>query len=140
MEGAFVALYRYKSSQSFLVPRSVRNITWTKNTRPSGYSAVARQVAQHSTMQRVHYMRNGCPEDDSNRVEILYNATCYRPLVIAKILICEITCLLQVVILNDIPNLYEYVDINQLTPCLGGTLNYEHQEWVQHRTVSHIFI
>ena len=115
MEGAFVALYRYKSSQSFLVPRSARNITWTKNTRPSGYSAVARQVAQH-------------------------NATCNRPLVIAKILICGINCLLQVVILNDIPNLYEYVDINQLTPCLGGTLDYEHQEWVQHRTVSHIFI
>lgn len=43
----------------------------------------------------------------------------------------------QVEILNDVSSLYENVDKDQLTPCLGGTLNYDHQEWVQHRTVSH---
>ena len=43
---------------------------------------------------------------------------------------------LKVVILNDVGSLYEYVDKTQLTPCLGGSLNYNHQDWVQHRTVS----
>jgi hypothetical protein len=43
---------------------------------------------------------------------------------------------LQVVILNDVGSLYKYVDKTELTPCLGGTLNYDHQDWVQHRTVS----
>lgn len=46
----------------------------------------------------------------------------------------NLPCNFKVVILNDIPNLHEYVDTTQLTPCLGGTLNYEHQDWVQHRT------
>ncbi|XP_046852419.1 guanine nucleotide exchange factor DBS-like isoform X2 [Xenia sp. Carnegie-2017] len=40
----------------------------------------------------------------------------------------------QVTILNDINVLYEYVDKSQLTPCLGGSLMYNHQEWVQYRT------
>ncbi|XP_028402827.1 guanine nucleotide exchange factor DBS-like [Dendronephthya gigantea] len=40
----------------------------------------------------------------------------------------------EVKILDDVSSLYEHVDKNQLTPCLGGTLNYDHQEWVQHRT------
>ncbi|CAB4014328.1 guanine nucleotide exchange factor DBS-like isoform X1, partial [Paramuricea clavata] len=40
----------------------------------------------------------------------------------------------EVVILNDVGSLYNYVDKTELTPCLGGTLNYDHQDWVQHRT------
>ncbi|XP_046852917.1 guanine nucleotide exchange factor DBS-like isoform X2 [Xenia sp. Carnegie-2017] len=40
---------------------------------------------------------------------------------------------LMVTILNDINALYEYVDKSQLTPCLGGSLKYNHQEWVENR-------
>lgn len=42
----------------------------------------------------------------------------------------------QVVMLSSVSDLLTYIDEQQLTPELGGTLEYCHSEWVIFRTVS----
>ncbi|XP_059481184.1 guanine nucleotide exchange factor DBS-like isoform X2 [Neocloeon triangulifer] len=39
----------------------------------------------------------------------------------------------QMQICNSVEELHEYVDVNQLTPDLSGTLPYSHEEWLQQR-------
>ena len=38
--------------------------------------------------------------------------------------------------LNSISDLHDYIDKSQLTEDLGGTLEYRHSQWINHRTVS----
>ena len=45
----------------------------------------------------------------------------------------------QVVCLNTSKDLEEHIDISQLTADFDGSLDYDHIEWVQHRTVSCLF-
>lgn len=42
----------------------------------------------------------------------------------------------RVIILSSVEELHEYIDIDQLTSDLGGTLLYSHDEWIQQRIVS----
>ena len=42
----------------------------------------------------------------------------------------------KVLVLSCIDDLHCHVDKTQLTVELGGTLLYDHQEWIQHRAVS----
>lgn len=44
--------------------------------------------------------------------------------------------LLQIIMLNSISELHGYIDKSQLTEDLGGTLEYRHSQWINHRTVS----
>uniref|UniRef100_A0A665WRR2 MCF.2 cell line derived transforming sequence-like 2 n=1 Tax=Echeneis naucrates TaxID=173247 RepID=A0A665WRR2_ECHNA len=39
-----------------------------------------------------------------------------------------------IMMLNSLPDLYGYVDKGQLTPELGGSLEYCHSQWIHHRT------
>ncbi|XP_029355488.1 guanine nucleotide exchange factor DBS isoform X1 [Echeneis naucrates] len=41
---------------------------------------------------------------------------------------------MKIVMLNSLPDLYGYVDKGQLTPELGGSLEYCHSQWIHHRT------
>jgi hypothetical protein len=43
---------------------------------------------------------------------------------------------LQILMLNSVDELYEYIDKDQLTADLGGTLVYNNHEWIQHRAVN----
>lgn len=43
---------------------------------------------------------------------------------------------LQIIMLNSASDLLGYIDKSQLTNDLGGTLEYSHSQWIQHRTVS----
>lgn len=38
--------------------------------------------------------------------------------------------------LNSVSDLHGYIDKSQLTEDLGGTLEYRHSQWINHRTVS----
>lgn len=38
--------------------------------------------------------------------------------------------------LNSVSDLHGYIDKSQLTQELGGTLEYRHSQWLNHRTVS----
>lgn len=38
--------------------------------------------------------------------------------------------------LNSVSDLHDYIDKSQLTADLGGTLEYRHSQWINHRTVS----
>lgn len=38
--------------------------------------------------------------------------------------------------LNSVSDLQGYIDKSQLTEDLGGTLEYRHSQWINHRTVS----
>lgn len=38
--------------------------------------------------------------------------------------------------LNSVSDLHDYIDKSQLTADLGGTLEYHHSQWINHRTVS----
>ena len=38
--------------------------------------------------------------------------------------------------LNSVSDLHNYIDKSQLTEDLGGTLEYRHSQWINHRTVS----
>lgn len=40
----------------------------------------------------------------------------------------------RMIVLSSVEELYEYVDLNQLTTDLGGTLPYVHTEWIEQRT------
>lgn len=42
----------------------------------------------------------------------------------------------RVHVCSSIDELYEYFDRSQLTPDLGGELQYSHSEWIQQRIVS----
>ena len=39
---------------------------------------------------------------------------------------------------NSLEELHQHVDVDQLTEDLGGTIVYDHKEWIQHRAVSEI--
>ncbi|XP_064135584.1 probable guanine nucleotide exchange factor MCF2L2 isoform X2 [Loxodonta africana] len=39
-----------------------------------------------------------------------------------------------IILLNSASDLHSYIDKNQLTPELGGTLEYRHSQWINHRT------
>ena len=41
---------------------------------------------------------------------------------------------------ETLPDLHTYIDPSQLTDDLGGSLQYDHKEWIQHRAVSHLRI
>uniref|UniRef100_A0A0E9TYJ0 CRAL-TRIO domain-containing protein n=1 Tax=Anguilla anguilla TaxID=7936 RepID=A0A0E9TYJ0_ANGAN len=43
---------------------------------------------------------------------------------------------MKVVMLNSLSDLHGYVDKAQLTHDFGGTLEYCHSRWINHRTVS----
>ena len=42
----------------------------------------------------------------------------------------------QVVMFSSVEELHAHIDRDQLTEDVGGTLSYNHQEWIQHRAVS----
>ena len=53
--------------------------------------------------------------------------------------VCVCTCVCpfsQVVHLDDYHGLLQYIDESSLTSDLGGSLVYDHQEWVKYRLVS----
>nr|XP_015837407.1 PREDICTED: guanine nucleotide exchange factor DBS isoform X1 [Tribolium castaneum]XP_015837728.1 PREDICTED: guanine nucleotide exchange factor DBS isoform X1 [Tribolium castaneum]XP_015837982.1 PREDICTED: guanine nucleotide exchange factor DBS isoform X1 [Tribolium castaneum] len=39
----------------------------------------------------------------------------------------------RMIVLSTIEELHEYIDLNQITPDLGGSLQYSHEEWMQQR-------
>lgn len=39
-----------------------------------------------------------------------------------------------IIVLNSVSDLHGYIDKSQLTPELGGTLEYRHSQWLNHRT------
>jgi len=41
----------------------------------------------------------------------------------------------QIVLLNNAEELRGHVDRSQLTADLGGVLQYDHRQWIQHRAV-----
>jgi len=43
---------------------------------------------------------------------------------------------MQILLLNNVQELHEHIDRTQLTPDLGGSLQFDHQQWIQHRVVS----
>lgn len=43
--------------------------------------------------------------------------------------------MLQILMLNSAEELFECINKDQLTVDLGGTLMYNHHEWIQHRAV-----
>jgi len=48
----------------------------------------------------------------------------------------DVVRVLQILLLNNVDELHEHIDHTQLTPDLGGSLQYDHQQWIQHRAVS----
>jgi len=48
----------------------------------------------------------------------------------------DVVSSLQILLLNNVDELHEHIDHTQLTPDLGGSLQYDHQQWIQHRAVS----
>ncbi|OWK06007.1 hypothetical protein Celaphus_00012533 [Cervus elaphus hippelaphus] len=44
-----------------------------------------------------------------------------------------------IVMLNSISDLHDYIDKSQLTEDLGGTLEYHHSQWINHRTAIESF-
>ena len=52
----------------------------------------------------------------------------------------DVACSVQILLLNNIDELYEHIDRTQLTADLGGNLQYDHQQWIQHRAVRHFFL
>ncbi|MGH0151021.1 UNVERIFIED_CONTAM: hypothetical protein FKN15_073919 [Acipenser sinensis] len=47
--------------------------------------------------------------------------------------------LFQIIMLNSVSDLHGYIDKNQLTCELGGTLDYCHNQWIHHRTATENF-
>ena len=51
------------------------------------------------------------------------------------LLICSVVCVEQILLLNNVEELHRHIDQTQLTPDLGGSAQYDHHQWIQHRAV-----
>lgn len=40
---------------------------------------------------------------------------------------------MQVIVCNSVEELHTYIDKSQLTPDLGGTIHYNHDDWIRER-------